>query len=123
MKTQQEAVTVAQAAITRYTAAAERYRGKVAEEMLAAAGKAGAKHSAIRRIMETENELTKKPHTATSAEAIVETDDDYSFYLQHQRLVVAEKLTAEAQMVAAKLEAELAIAVAGVAPVEMLAHD
>ena len=42
------------------------------------------------------NELTGKPHSASSAEAIVEADAQYAAYLSQQRDAVIAKITAQA---------------------------
>lgn len=75
-----------------------------AREMELEAGRALAKAAAIRRIMDGEpNALTSKPHSASSAEAIVEADPQYAAYLAEQRDAVIAKITAQASYDAAVL--------------------
>lgn len=68
-----------------------------------------AKSAAVLRIMATENPLTKKPHSASSAEAIVETDAEYAGYRAAQRRAVVATQEARGAYEAAKLRAKLAV--------------
>lgn len=91
------------------------YASAVAREMEVEDLRPLAKHDAIKRIMATTNELTGKPHSASSAEAIVESDADYKSYLSIKRETVAEKIRARATYDAAVARAALATgALAGV---------
>ena len=85
--------TAAQAVIAAGNALAQ----ATAREMELEAGRALEKASAIRRLMDGEpNALTGRPHSASSAEAIVEADAQYAAYLAHQRDAVIAKITAQA---------------------------
>jgi hypothetical protein len=81
-------------------------------EMQLADGRALRKTAAIQRLMELENPETKKPHTATSAERVVEADVEYMNYRQVEHAAVVRRIQAEAQLSAAKLRARLAIVMA-----------
>ena len=63
------------------------------------------KRDAIERILQTENPLTHKPHSASSAEAIVESDVDYTLHRLNQRVAVIDVDTARGRFEAAKLRA------------------
>lgn len=80
------------------------------QEMEVEANRPEHKLAAIRRIMATENTLTGKPHSASSAEAIVETDPEYRAYLKAQSEVVVQKNHAYNLAIGARLRAQLAIA-------------
>lgn len=67
------------------------------------------KAAAIRRIMATENPETGKPHSATSAEKVVETDDTYRGFLAQCRTATLETQLAWGRYEAAKLRAQLAV--------------
>lgn len=110
MHTADQFHTQCQEAIAAFEAAAIKFRGHSVEEMLLQHTKPLAKHDAICRIMATENKLTGKAHTATSAEAIVEADAAYAAHLQQMRIVVGNKLKADSEMQAAKLRAQIATA-------------
>lgn len=79
--------------------------------------RAEVKVNAIMRIMGNgENPLTKKPHSAASAEAIVETDAEYMALRKAQADAEIERWRALARYEASKLSARLAVdlATAGV---------
>lgn len=80
----------------------------VAYEMEVEDNRPLAKFDAIKRIMGTTNELTGKPHSASSAESIVESDDEYRSYLLIKRTAVADKIRARAAFDAAVARAQLA---------------
>lgn len=68
------------------------------------------KLAAIERIMASgDNQFTGKPHSFSSAEAIVNTDADYQLYLERQRDAVRERILArgayEAVLAGAALDA------------------
>lgn len=82
----------------------------VKEELTLEDLRANIKFAAIDRIMKSgDNPLTGKPHSASSAEAIVNLDPEYAAYLTQIRDAVARKIRAKAQydaaVVAAKLQA------------------
>jgi hypothetical protein len=75
------------------------------------ADRCGVKQEAIRRIMASgDNPLTGRPHSASSAEAIVERDHEYYAHLGRQREAVYCRMNARTAWEAARLTAELAIA-------------
>lgn len=67
------------------------------------------KLAAIGRIMVADNPLTGKPHSFSSAEAIVNTDAEYQQYLERLRLVTHDRIVArgayDAAVAAARLQA------------------
>ncbi len=67
------------------------------------------RRSAILRLMSGTNPLTGNPHSASSAEKIVEADEEYSGYLSQQRQVVLSKNRAHAEAESFWLQAELYI--------------
>lgn len=70
----------------------------VKEEMTLEDMRANIKFAAIDRIMKSgDNPLTGKPHSASSAEAIVNLDPEYAAYLTQIRDAVARKIRAKAQ--------------------------
>ena len=97
-------------AIDTYEHAGALFADLAGEEMDREAQRPVEKDAAIRRLMQTTNELTEKPHSASSAEKIVETDTEYRAALKAQREVVVQKNHAFTRMQAAKLRAEMAIA-------------
>ena len=87
------------------------YADLAAQEMDLEAGRSVEKDHAVRRIMEQPNPLNgDKPHSATSAEKLVEGDAEYAAYLRRQRETVHLKNIAFTAMTGARLRAELAIA-------------
>lgn len=70
-----------------------------------------AKRDAIRRIMQLPNDETGKPHSASSAEKVVETDTEYSAFRKTQRDAVVATQLARGRFHAAKLRAELELVV------------
>lgn len=78
--------------------------------------RAGEKQSAIRRVMESgDNPLTGKAHSASSAEAVVETDASYADYKRKQRDATVRTIMTRARYEAAKYRAQLLVSVAEVA--------
>lgn len=74
-----------------------------------------AKLDAIKRLMRGLNELSAgKQHSASSAEAIVETDHQYFAHLTEQRDVVLQKNHARDRRESARLRMELMVVVAKV---------
>lgn len=68
-----------------------------------------AKVAAIDRIMSGgDNTFTGKPHSFSSAEAIVNTDEDYQAYLERQRNAVRDRILARGAYDAAVAAARLA---------------
>lgn len=98
------------AMIEAYHTASTKYAECVADEMGLEDRRPLEKQRAVLKIMLETNPATNKPHSASSAEAVVETDPDYMQYRVFQRETVVEKNTAYAAMTAARLRAELGIA-------------
>ncbi len=96
-----------------FEAEAERYALAVGAEMDCEGEKPEAKLNAIRRLMQHPNELTGKPHSASSAEAIAETDPEYGAFLRRRRDAVIAKLRAQGRLEAARLRVQLALALVG----------
>jgi hypothetical protein len=68
-----------------------------------------AKLAAIDRIMAAgDNTFTGKPHSFSSAEAIVNTDESYQTYLERQRYTARERIIARGAYDAAVAAARLA---------------
>ena len=55
------------------------------------------KLAAIARVMQFPNVLNDKPHSASSAEAVVETDSEYAAYLTTCRMAVMNTIKARAE--------------------------
>jgi hypothetical protein len=70
-------------------------------------GRAAEKSFAIRRLMSTTNEETGKPHSATSAEKVVEHDEEYRAYRRAERDAEVERLRSLAAFETAKRSADL----------------
>lgn len=68
------------------------------------------KRDAILRLIGTENPLTGKPHSASSAEAIVESDPAYAAHRLEQRRAEADVLFARANYEIALLKAKALVA-------------
>jgi len=72
------------------------------DEMLLEDNRINVKLAAIDRIMSAgDNQLTGKPHSFSSAEAIVNTDEQYQEYLERQRNAVRNRVVARAAYEAA----------------------
>lgn len=67
--------------------------------------RAYAKQDAILRLLQLEagNPLTGKPHSATSAESVVNTDAEYQAYLARQRQAVMTRIKSDGLREAARL--------------------
>lgn len=104
---------VAEINIGIYEETAAKWRLVLEREMELESARPLAKSEAVRRIMEQENPDTGKPHSATSAEKVVEADPEYADFLRTLRDVVIQKHAAAAAMEAARLRAKLAVALAG----------
>jgi hypothetical protein len=97
------------AAIAAVEAAATAYGHACAREMELEDERALLKAAAVRRLMQTTNELTNKPHSASSAEAVVEIDREYATHRAQQRDCVVIKNMMYGQMKAAELRARRAV--------------
>jgi hypothetical protein len=105
---------VAEAAINEYEREGQAYAAFVHRELELEAGRPAVKCDAIRRILGASdapntNIVNGRPHSASSAEAVVETDHGYRAYLTVQHEVVLSKHAAYTRMTSARLRAELAI--------------
>lgn len=101
----------ARRAIASLQQAANEYAAKVYAEMELEARRPAKKAEAVARIMASgDNPLTNRPHSASSAEAIVETDHGYAAHLAETRDVVLAKNLAYTTLTTERLNAELAIA-------------
>lgn len=98
------------ALIDAFSEAALAFRTAVVTEMQVEDAKPLEKSAAIFRIMGTENPETKKPHSASSAEKIVEGEPQYEAFLRSRRKAVFEKLEASAALDAARFRVQAAIA-------------
>jgi hypothetical protein len=99
----------AEAMVARVTIAGEDLAHAIERVMQLEDGRSLVKAEAIRRMVGTENPLNGKPHSASSAEAIVESDAEYASYRKQQRDAEVEKHRAYAAYEAAKLGARLAV--------------
>jgi hypothetical protein len=78
----------------------------VAAEQALEDARINAKLAAIERIMKAgDNPLTNKPHSFSSAEAMVNTDEQYQSYLEQQRHAVRRRILAKGAYDAAKAAA------------------
>ena len=96
---------VTEEAIRDYQVAAGRHAKAVLDEMELLDQAGPEKDRAIQRLMGTPNPLTEKPHSASSAEKVVELDPGYRAFLQEKGGAVAKRLGAEADMKASYLRA------------------
>lgn len=95
--------------VTQITKTAEHYGQMVENEMSLEDGRIKVKMEAIQRIMQSgDNPLTGKPHSFSSAEAIVNTDRDYSDYLAKVREAAVNRILARGNYEAALASAKLA---------------
>lgn len=86
------------------------YAANRAYELKLEDGRPAEKLAAIQRIMGAPNMLTGKPHSASSAEAIVETDLAYAAYRARQRDAVVDVILSRAQYEAAVFQCRAASA-------------
>lgn len=84
-------ITAVDNALAEYEARCIEYASLRAEESRLEDERHGVKQQALLRIMATENSLTGKPHSASSAESVVQLDPTYAAYLARQREVVLQK--------------------------------
>jgi hypothetical protein len=76
--------------------AVDRLADAVEHELRLEDGRAAAKQEAISRLMQGPNPLTGKAHSASSAEAVVETDAQYAAYREQQYAARRATMKAEA---------------------------
>lgn len=92
-------------------AAAKNLADAVAHEQTLEDARANVKLAAVERIMKAgDNSLTGKPHSFSSAEAIVNTDGEYQSYLERQRQAVHARILAKGAYDAAVAAARLGAA-------------
>lgn len=90
-------------------AAASRLADATIAEMALEDTRINAKLAAIDRIMAAgDNQFTGKPHSFSSAENIVNTDEQYQSYLEQQRDAVRQRILARGVYEAAVASARLA---------------
>lgn len=99
--------------IEKYKTAAAAYTEASVEEMRVEDTRALEKTAAIARLMQTDNPLNGRRHSASSAEAVVEMDTQYSEFLRGRRRATAVKLAAMSEMYAARWRVEATIAAKG----------
>lgn len=88
--------------IAAMTDAARVYAHRRADEMELEDMRPRVKRDAIQRLMGHDNPLTNKPHSASSAEAVVETDDIYSRHRAKQRDATVDTIIGRAAYDAAR---------------------
>lgn len=101
--------TTAEQAIVAIETAAERLAAAVRDEMQLEDQRPIMKTLAIRRLMQSENPETQKPHSASSAEKVVEADAEYAAHRARQHEAVVETIKARAAYESAKRRADVAI--------------
>lgn len=90
----------------------EKYAKAVGAEMALEDARAGIKMAAVQRIMASgDNPMTSKPHSYSSAEAIVNTDREYSNYLAKMREAAVNRIMAKGEYDASIAEARLMSAI------------
>lgn len=92
-------------AFTAFEAAADAYAEARETEQRFEDERPLVKHDAMLRLIALENPLTKKPHSASSAEAAVEQDAEYSGYLAQRRAAVRNRIRLETLRDVAKMRA------------------
>jgi hypothetical protein len=90
--------------------AAARLAEITTHEMALEDARINTKLAAIGRIMSADNALTGKPHSFSSAEAIVNTDAEYQQYLERLREAAHNRIVARGAYDAAVASARLAAA-------------
>ena len=94
-------------AVERYRKAVEAYAETKAMEAKLEDLRPVAKQKAILRILGTDNPLTGKLHSGSSAEAIVETDKEYAEYRALQREALMQSILMKGHMIAAQFAMEV----------------
>jgi len=90
----------------------ENYKKTVLAEMSLEDNRARVKMAAVQKIMRAgDNPMTGKPHSYSSAEAIVNTESEYADYLAKMREAAANRISARGAYDAALAEARLMSAV------------
>lgn len=100
--------TVTQQLVAKIETATKNYAAAVKTEMSFEDNRAEVKMAAVQRIMRAgDNAMTGKPHSYSSAEAIVNTDREYNDYLGKIREAAAARIIARGAYDAAIAEARL----------------
>jgi hypothetical protein len=100
--------TTAQQLVTKIENTVKNYAEAVKAEMFFEDSRAQVKMAAVQRIMRAgDNAMTGKPHSYSSAEAIVNTDREYSDYLGKLREAAVARILARGAYDAALAEARL----------------
>lgn len=107
-------VETANTAIEAIEQAAERLAIATRTEMELEDQRPLMKTLAIRRLMGMENPETQKPHSASSAEKLVEADPEYSAHRARQAAAVVETIKARGAYEAQRRRADLAVAMSEV---------
>lgn len=100
--------TVTQQLVAKIEEATKNYAAAVKAEMSFEDNRAQVKMAAVQRIMRAgDNAMTGKPHSYSSAEAIVNTDREYNDYLGKMRDAAVVRIVARGAYDAALAEARL----------------
>ena len=108
--TEHPTVQGAREAIARVRQAGAAYALRIAAEAALLREKPAAKAAAIGRLMATENGLTGRAHSCTSAEAIVEMDPAFHDFCRRITEATCEREMSRTELIAARLEAQLGLA-------------
>ena len=105
-------VEAVRAAIARVRAAGTALAHATAQEVALVREKPARKAEAIRRLMDDPggNPLTSRPHSASSAAAVAETDAGYAGFLRQCSEATVGVIVARSECTATRLEAQLALA-------------
>lgn len=106
------------AAIIAVEAAAQKLAEAVRAEMALHSARGVKKSEGICRLLGTNNPENDRPHSATSAEKVVESDQLYADHLAACRDSVVARIRAEAEYESAKLTAQLLVRLAEPIPTE-----
>lgn len=106
-------ITQVRAAIARVREAGSALALATAQEAQLLREKPGRKMAAIRRLMATENPLIAggKAYTCSAAEAVAETDPGFYAFGQQLTNATCQRELARVEVVAARLEAQLELAI------------
>lgn len=99
----------AELAVAAIHGAAKALGEAIAQERALEDGRAAQKTAAIQRLLKVENPETGKVHSASSAEKVVEMDNDYMAYRDYQSQAVVARIEAQGRYDAALRAADLAI--------------
>lgn len=105
----QEHEAIVEEAIADYEEAAEKYLGAFAAEARVADQGPELKHQLITKLLGTDNPLTGKPHTATSAADALAMHTTWGAHVSSKRSATTTRLACELQMRVAYLRALAAV--------------